>query len=192
MNQTPQAPVNAFTTKWPYKVNRIITAVKVAAPFDPTATNNPPIKFHETLALWDTGATNSVITKSTADTLVLLPTGQVMIHHAGGKDIAKTYVVNFILPNDVGIAGLPVSECPKIAKGDDVGAIIGMDIISAGDLSITNYDNKTWVSFCLPSHKAIDYVKELNELKQLRQMKIGRNDPCWCGSGKKYKKCHGA
>jgi preprotein translocase subunit SecA len=24
------------------------------------------------------------------------------------------------------------------------------------------------------------------------QAKIGRNDPCWCGSGKKYKKCHGA
>jgi preprotein translocase subunit SecA len=21
---------------------------------------------------------------------------------------------------------------------------------------------------------------------------IGRNDPCWCGSGRKYKKCHGA
>jgi preprotein translocase subunit SecA len=21
---------------------------------------------------------------------------------------------------------------------------------------------------------------------------IGRNDPCWCGSGKKYKRCHGA
>jgi uncharacterized protein len=19
----------------------------------------------------------------------------------------------------------------------------------------------------------------------------GRNDPCWCGSGKKYKRCHG-
>ena len=24
------------------------------------------------------------------------------------------------------------------------------------------------------------------------QQKIGRNDPCWCGSGKKFKKCHGA
>lgn len=23
-------------------------------------------------------------------------------------------------------------------------------------------------------------------------VKIGRNDPCWCGSGKKYKKCHEA
>ncbi|MEK6913183.1 MAG: SEC-C metal-binding domain-containing protein [Nanoarchaeota archaeon] len=22
--------------------------------------------------------------------------------------------------------------------------------------------------------------------------KIGRNDPCPCGSGKKYKRCHGA
>ena len=20
--------------------------------------------------------------------------------------------------------------------------------------------------------------------------KLGRNDPCWCGSGEKYKKCH--
>ncbi|MSR83007.1 MAG: hypothetical protein EXS58_08795 [Candidatus Latescibacteria bacterium] len=20
--------------------------------------------------------------------------------------------------------------------------------------------------------------------------KLGRNEPCWCGSGKKYKKCH--
>jgi uncharacterized protein YecA (UPF0149 family) len=24
------------------------------------------------------------------------------------------------------------------------------------------------------------------------QDKVGRNDPCPCGSGKKYKKCHGA
>jgi preprotein translocase subunit SecA len=21
---------------------------------------------------------------------------------------------------------------------------------------------------------------------------LGRNDPCWCGSGKKFKRCHGA
>jgi uncharacterized protein YecA (UPF0149 family) len=25
---------------------------------------------------------------------------------------------------------------------------------------------------------------------QVRKKKIGRNDPCWCGSGKKWKKCH--
>ena len=26
---------------------------------------------------------------------------------------------------------------------------------------------------------------------KLEQPKVGRNDPCPCGSGKKYKKCHG-
>ena len=34
--------------------------------------------------------------------------------------------------------------------------------------------------------------KEILSGKVMFQMsnKIGRNDPCWCGSGKKYKKCH--
>jgi preprotein translocase subunit SecA len=27
---------------------------------------------------------------------------------------------------------------------------------------------------------------------QMPAGKLGRNDPCWCGSGKKFKKCHGA
>ncbi|MDX1387376.1 MAG: SEC-C metal-binding domain-containing protein, partial [bacterium] len=27
---------------------------------------------------------------------------------------------------------------------------------------------------------------------QRKMPKVGRNDPCPCGSGKKYKKCHGA
>ncbi len=27
-------------------------------------------------------------------------------------------------------------------------------------------------------------------LRQRSPQKLGRNDPCWCGSGKKYKKCH--
>jgi uncharacterized protein YchJ len=31
-------------------------------------------------------------------------------------------------------------------------------------------------------------------IRQIRrdEPKVGRNDPCPCGSGKKYKKCHGA
>ena len=32
-----------------------------------------------------------------------------------------------------------------------------------------------------------------DEVKTVRRegKKIGRNDPCYCGSGKKFKKCHG-
>ena len=29
-------------------------------------------------------------------------------------------------------------------------------------------------------------------VKDEREKDIGRNDPCWCGSGKKFKRCHGA
>src|SRR5687768_2081971 len=31
-----------------------------------------------------------------------------------------------------------------------------------------------------------------DEYTERREMKAARNDPCPCGSGKKYKKCHGA
>jgi len=37
-----------------------------------------------------------------------------------------------------------------------------------------------------------DLEKALNPLKPLVSTKVGRNDPCPCGSGKKYKKCCGA
>jgi preprotein translocase subunit SecA len=35
---------------------------------------------------------------------------------------------------------------------------------------------------------------QMEEVVQVRRSgdKVGRNDPCPCGSGKKYKKCHGA
>jgi preprotein translocase subunit SecA len=39
-----------------------------------------------------------------------------------------------------------------------------------------------------------EYYEEPPQIEQVRreEPKIGRNDPCPCGSGKKYKKCHGA
>ena len=37
-----------------------------------------------------------------------------------------------------------------------------------------------------------DLEKALNPPKPAQSEKIGRNDPCKCGSGKKYKKCCGA
>lgn len=37
-----------------------------------------------------------------------------------------------------------------------------------------------------------EYRQALNLVNPYAAMKIGRNDPCPCGSGKKFKKCHGA
>lgn len=46
-------------------------------------------------------------------------------------------------------------------------------------------------------HEQSRFVKEEGrwfyvEGEQKAPVKTGRNAPCWCGSGKKYKRCHGA
>ena len=44
----------------------------------------------------------------------------------------------------------------------------------------------------LTAEKREEIQKELKNSKTVRnENKVGRNDPCPCGSGKKYKKCHG-
>jgi len=36
--------------------------------------------------------------------------------------------------------------------------------------------------------RVMNAVKKKQEITP--EVTPGRNDPCWCGSGKKYKKCH--
>ena len=81
-----------------------------------------------------------------------------------------------------------------------------MDIIGTGDFAVTNLDGKTVFTFRIPSAERIDFVKEIRDGKTRGELpvteikdgklsgklpKVGRNDPCPCGSGKKYKRCHG-
>lgn len=65
-----------------------------------------------------------------------------------------------------------------------------MDIIRLGDLSISNFNNDTVVTFRMPSSKRTDYVDE-SKTPFKGEVKPGRNSPCPCGSGKKYKQCCG-
>jgi preprotein translocase subunit SecA len=39
---------------------------------------------------------------------------------------------------------------------------------------------------------ALDALPVVEQRRVDEHASIGRNDPCWCGSGKKFKKCHGA
>lgn len=145
-----------------------------------------------TSALWDTGATGSSITPSVVKNLGLTPIGSQVVNHFGGTSTKNTYLVNVFLPNSVTIVGVVVTECEETAQ---FGFILGMEIITKGDFSITNVANQTWVSFRVPSMTGIDYVQEANKM---RFAGVGRNDPCPCGKqdagGKpvKFKKCHGA
>lgn len=184
-------PFRAFTAKASGLINRIITPVQITKAFDPQTPPEPIPASLQSNALWDTGATGSNITPSVASQLALVPTGSVIVNHAGGSEARNTYLINLYLPNRVAIAGVRVAEC---AETPQFGVIIGMDVIVQGDFAVTNFRGQTWVSFRMPSMQAVDYVEEV---KQIVFSGTKRNDPCPCGkkdaNGKaiKFKRCHG-
>ena len=58
-------------------------------------------------AIWDTGATCSVITRKIVDLLGLIPTGFVEVHTANGTPIQRTFIIDIKLPNGVLVKGIP-------------------------------------------------------------------------------------
>ena len=169
----------------------LICDVELFAAFDFSQhEKNFPYKPYNTKALWDTGATNTVVTASTAKEMGLIPSGQANMKHANDEVTCNTYLINLVLPNKVRIQGIPVFECQTVDGG--WGAIIGMDIITKGDFSITNINNKTVFSFRFPSTKTIDYVVESHKIMFAD---YGKNSPCYCGAKdengkpKKFKLC---
>ena len=180
-------PPKSFTAKFNGKVRVLITPVFISPAFDPKTTN--PVPEHKQYnCIWDTGATNTVISKKVIDDLALKPIGMTLIKHARGEDTSEVFLVNIALLNKVGFSQVRVTE--GILSGADV--LVGMDIITSGDFAVTHKDGKTTFSFRCPCTGHIDFVEEGKPKPQTSSgLKVGRNDPCPCGSGKKFKKCCG-
>lgn len=180
-------PIKSFTVKSKGGVLRqLITECEISAAFTVPYRGTEPIKMLTFSALWDTGATNCVISKKVVDQLNLKPTGVIQVEHTDGVSVVSTYEVNLKLPNDVGFMFITVSE-GKL-QGFDV--LIGMDIIAHGDFALTNVGGLTTFSFRIPSIEEIDYNKGKPTVISTEPI-TPRNSPCHCGSGKKYKQCHG-
>lgn len=143
-------------------------------------------------AIWDTGATNTIITQKVVNDCGLKPIGRTQLTTASDKKEAPLYLVAIFLPNLVYVHELMVAEA---AVTGDAEILIGMDIINRGDFAVTNRDGKTVFSFRVPSLERIDFTKQTPPAGSPQVLKafpkVGRNDPCPCGSGKKFKKCHG-
>lgn len=175
---------SAFTLKHNGIANVLKTEVRVSIAFNPSSqTTHPTLENFN--AVWDTGATNSVISSNVVSKCGLKPIGMTQVHTVAGLATHNVYFVNIMLPHKVGIPRVRVTE-GELSAGFDV--LIGMDIITRGDFVLTNKDNKTIFSFRMPSLESIDFVKQINSPSKSTQI-VGRNDPCPCGSGKKYKKC---
>ena len=187
-----QVPSTALTVKYNGLSAILHCKTWVSQAFDPNTKLIYPSQ-SEFLAIWDTGATNTVITENVVNACGLKPIGMARVNTANGQADCPVFLINLLLPSNVGFHHLRVTQGQLI--GADV--LIGMDVITRGDFTVTNKDAKTVVSFRMPSSQCIDFVKEINEAKATPGQpvklppKIGRNAPCPCGSGKKYKRCCG-
>jgi hypothetical protein len=110
----------------------------------------------EFTAIWDTGAQGSVITKKVAKILELTHIGWTTVRGVTGEARAKIYFVDFILPSKIQIQ-TEVTSCDDLGNSD---ALIGMDIITLGDFSISNHRRKTVFSFRIPSFHKIDFTSQ--------------------------------
>jgi hypothetical protein len=190
----PQAiKTSSFTLSHNGITNILITPTAVAPAFDPSSKETLS-RFKTYNGIWDTGATNSVISQKVVDECGLKPIGIVNVSHAGGTSLCETYLVNIGLRNNVGISHIKVT---KANLGPDTDVLIGMDIITRGDFAITNTNGKTIFTFRMPSVEHIDFTKQKpstihsTPLVSSPVPVVGRNNPCPCGSRKKYKNCHG-
>ena len=139
-------------------------------------------------ALWDTGASNSVITDNFAKKLGLFSIKPVNVVYGGNTKTENSYLVNLYLPNKIIIPEVFVTGCDDHTKFD---VIIGMDIIRRCDFAISSYGGKMKFSIDYPSKRIIDFVEEEKKKHTpiIAEKKTGRNDPCPCNSGKKFKNC---
>ena len=144
--------------------------------------------YYETQGIIDTGATASVISENIASHLNAIPQTYTRVHTASEQNvITPLYEAEIEICKQVNITGLTVTSGALLEGAE---CLIGMDILSQGDLAVTNYDGKTCVSFRIPSIQCIDFVEAAKASKPIVSAKLpGRNSPCACGSGKKYKNC---
>lgn len=120
-------------------------------------------------AIWDTGATNTVISRNLVGQLGLIPTGINTAHDANNSYQTSTYLVDIGLPNGILISDVQVTEAANLGNYD---LLIGMDIITLGDFAVTNGVSNTWFSFRIPPDGIqIDYVAKADAIqkKQVRR-----------------------
>lgn len=158
--------VTAFTSYGSGFLKTLVNEILISEAYNPKTPPDPLPKRLTYQAIWDTGATNTVISQNVANDLGLHPTGRTRVSGVHGPEEVNTYLVNVYLPNNVGFPGVRVTEGKLV--GCDV--LIGMDIIRSGDLAISNFNNRTIFSFRFPSIEETDYQMEINnETKAMKK-----------------------
>ena len=114
----------------------------------------------EYVAIWDTGASMTSISRRVVSELALHEIARNMTNTAAGETETTIHRIHLWLPNRIIIQKCLASCIPGLTDILGIDMLIGMDIISKGDITISNYQGKTVLSFRMPSVGITDYVKE--------------------------------
>jgi hypothetical protein len=114
--------------------------------FDPAVLPHPNAM--EFTAIWDTAATNSVVTSAVVAACGLVPTGMTQVMGENSLSIEATYLVGVRFPNNVVI---PAVEVTSAVLGIGCDVLIGMDVITQGDFAVMNRGGNTIFSFSGPA-----------------------------------------
>lgn len=145
-----------FTIKYSNIVNSLITSCALTGFIAPQNKITTDLFKYKVNCLWDTGATNSVISKEMATKMNLQPIGYKDVIGVNGLNKCKTYMISLLLPQ--GILAFPNII---VTEGSmDVDMLIGMDIIATGDFHISVHNKQTIFSFQYPASNPIDYTKK--------------------------------
>lgn len=140
----------AYTKFYDHIVRQIMVECTIQLPYSAS------VDYDNLLALWDTGANITCISARLAEKLRLEPSDVVTIAVANNELFhADVYYVQL----SMGQFTIPFTKVLGIPMDESKELIIGMDVISKGDLAISNFDGKTVLSFRAPSLERIDFTK---------------------------------
>jgi hypothetical protein len=149
---------HAFTIVEDHITNRLINNVvvsdstKTSHAISPVGQQTPKM---DCIALWDTGATNTVISPAVVATLGLSAFGEVEVWGVSGPNRATIHVIDLWLPNFIAIPKLVVT----MGILGDIDVLIGMDVICKGDFAVSNFGGKTAFTYRTPSVELADYCQ---------------------------------
>lgn len=144
--------VGMFTIRHKKLVRQVLTPVRVVNPVT--------MEEEETLALWDTGSTSTCISNTIAYKLRMRKKAEMISLGVHGDNLVGVYSAEIKIGKNISI---PIDVTNFGNMSNEIGVIIGMDIITMGDFALSNADGHTVMTFRIPSQGEINFVQEYNE-----------------------------
>ena len=120
----------------------VIQTDSIIMPSIDEITKSGQLKYTQVSSMvWDTGATNTLISSQVVDALELVPLEESLVEGVGGIVKSLVYEISLYLANDIVFKNVK-ALCSDIGDYD---LVVGMDIIAQGDFVVSNKDRKSVV-----------------------------------------------